>query len=123
MVEKYDPPHPRARSLFSKPVARVRIVVDPVLPLEFLDVRQLALRVRACDAVTVGFVGVKQNLLHAARQAHAFVSGEIVQERRQSLLESQRNVDAFDPDLRACSIQSMAESETVPVKIGHAIVA
>ena len=121
--EKYDPPHPGARSLFGKAVAGVRIVVDPVLTLELLDVRELALRMRARNAVTVGLVGVKEDFLHAAAQAHPLVFGEIEQERRQSLLESQRNVDAFDPELWARSEQTMAEAEVVAVKIVHAIIA
>jgi len=52
-----------------KAIARVAVVVDPVLLLELLDVVESPPGVGARDAVTEGLAGVEQDLLEAARQA------------------------------------------------------
>ena len=81
-----------------------------MLAREFLDVGKLSPGMRARYAIPQRLVCVKQDLLDATVETHALVFGEVVQERGQALLQAERNVDAFDPQLRASAIQSMAKA-------------
>src|SRR5687768_9796420 len=86
--------------LFDEPVARVAVVVDAVLLLQVLDVGELLPRVRAGHAVAEGLTRVQQDLLQAAREAHALVGGQVLQEGGETLLQAHRDVHPLDLDRR-----------------------
>jgi len=65
---------PQTHLLFDEPIARVVVVVDPALFLQFLNVSERCLRMRP-DAI----VRVQQHLLQAAIHAHTLMLGQILQ--------------------------------------------
>lgn len=67
-----DLPAPATLLLFGEPIARVAVVVDPMLFLQFLNVPKRCLRMRS-DAI----VSMQQHLLQTAIHAHALVLGQI----------------------------------------------
>src|SRR5262245_22411715 len=111
-----------ARSLLDKPVAGVRVVIDPVLFLQFLDVPQGRFGVGAGDAVAERFVGVQQDFFEATVQGHAFVRSEIVEERSEAFLEAHGNIDAFDLERWSLIVDVMSEIEFVAVQVADAVI-
>jgi hypothetical protein len=69
-----DLPAPATHLLFGEPIARVAVVVDPMLFLQFLNVPKRCLRMRP-DAI----VSMQQHLLQTAIHAHALVLGQILE--------------------------------------------
>src|SRR5438552_12057698 len=64
--------------LLHKSVAAVRIVVDPVLLLQFLDVSEGSLAMRTGHALAERLVGVEQDFLEAATERHMLVLRELL---------------------------------------------
>src|SRR5258707_4875933 len=67
--------------LLVEPVARVAVVIDAVLLLQFLDVMEGRLSVRP-DA----FVRMQQHLLQATAHAHVFVLRQVLEQSGKPLL-------------------------------------
>jgi hypothetical protein len=85
-----------SRLFFDEAVAAVRVVIDAVLFLQFLNVPEGCFRVWARDAIAERFVGVQQDFFKTTVQGHAFVRGEVVQEGGEAFLEAHGNIDALD---------------------------
>src|SRR3954464_781610 len=105
-------------SFFDEAIAPVAVVIDAVLLLQFLDVPEIAFRMRS-DAVE----RVQQRLLETTVHGHVLVLRQILKQRGKALLETDRDVDALDLDPRSEVEQWMPEREHVPVQIVHAVVA
>ena len=71
---RLDLPARATHLLFGEPIARVAVVVDPMLFLQFLNVPKRCLRMRP-DAI----VSMQQHLLQTAIHAHALVLGQILE--------------------------------------------
>src|ERR1700726_2995754 len=95
---------PTARLLFNKPVAAVRVVVDPLLFPQFLDLPKSRLRVRSNTLIRM-----EQNFLQTTVDAHVLVLGQIIEQPGETLLQAQRNVHSLDFDWRARIEHGMPE--------------
>src|SRR5262249_8899846 len=114
----------RSSSVFDKPVARVRIVVDAVLLFQLLDLPEIRFGVRAGDAVADRLARVPQDLREAAARGHPLVRGEILQQRREPLLETHRHVHPLDLQRRRVVMtETVAEGQRVTVAIADAEIA
>src|SRR5262249_7790047 len=107
----------KASLLFHKPVAAVGVVVDSVLLLQFLDMPERGLGVRA-DTV----VGMEQHLFQATVHAHALVLGQVQQESSKTLFQTHGDVHALDFDGRADIEKMMSEGKIVAMQVAHDIV-
>src|SRR3954468_8974631 len=103
---------------FDEPIAPVAVVIDAVLLLQFLDVPEIAFRMRS-DAVE----RVQQRLLETTVHGHALVLRQILKQRNKALLETDRDVDALDLDRRTKVEERMPERQHVAVQIAHAVIA
>ena len=92
------------RLFLGKPVAGVGIVIDPVFLLQFLDVAQIAFRMRSHP-----IVGVKNHLLQTTAQAHVFALREIFQQASETLLQPHRQIDALNLDRLSNTVKMMAK--------------
>src|SRR6187549_3733479 len=114
---------PSFAPLLDKAIARMAVVVDAVLCLQFLDVSELAPGMRAGDAVAERLAGVQQDLFEATGQAHPLVLGQVLQQSGEALLQTHRDIHPLDLDRRADVVDVMSESEDVPVQVADRVVA
>ena len=82
-------------------IARMAVVVDAMLLLQFLNVVELSPGVRAGNPIAQRFVGMQQDLLEAAAQAHALILGQVVEQRGEAFFQAHRDVDPLDLERRA----------------------
>ena len=99
------------------------VVIDALFPLELLDIAERGFRMRARYPLAERFVRVQQDFLEAARERHALVCCEILQQRGEPLFEPHGNVDAFDSDRWSDVQQVLSEDEIVAVEIADSVVA
>jgi hypothetical protein len=88
----------RSLCLLDEAVAAVRVVVDAVLLLERLNVIELCLRVRACDAVAERLVGVEEDLFKAlslenSMSSKSAIGGTAPERVREEISRARRIVD------------------------------
>jgi hypothetical protein len=108
---------------FNKAIAGVAVVIDAVLSFEFLDMPQRGLGVRTGDAIAQRFAGVEKDFFEATGETHPLVFGEIAEESGEPFLDANGQIDPLDWDRIADSINVMAETEFVAVKIANPVVA
>src|SRR5262245_63633917 len=93
------------------------VVVDPVLPLQCLDVPEIGFGVRARHAIAKRLERVQERLLETTAQAHALACGQVRQDGGQTALESDRNIDPLDFERRLPGRKPMAEREGVAIEV------
>src|SRR4051794_30764129 len=81
----------RTRRLFDEAITGVSVVIDAVLPLQFLDVAERSHGVRAHAVVRV-----QQDFFETAAYRHPSMRSQIHEQRRQPLFEPHGHVDALD---------------------------
>jgi hypothetical protein len=94
--------------LFDEAVARVAVVVNGVLRFQLLNISELALGMRAGDAIAERLASVQQDFFETTRQAHAFVAGQIMEQSGKTLFQSHRNLHALNFDGRPKDTASAA---------------
>ena len=104
-------------------VACVDVVVDPVLPLQLLDVLEGSLGVGAGNAGVGPLERVQQRFLEATTQAHALVFGQIAKQGRETFFEAHGEIHALDFDCRIGVVDAMSEHELVAVQVSDSVFA
>src|SRR5689334_19746492 len=94
-------------------VARVAVVVDPVLRLERRDVAEVApgVRTRHAIAAVQRPEGVEQRLLETVADGHPLAARQLLEQGGQPSLEPHRHVDALDLERRLPARRVVPEGE------------
>jgi len=85
------------------------VIVDAVLFLQFLNVPELSLGMRAGYTITERLIRVQKYFLHTTGKAHVFVRSEIMQQGGKTLLQPQRHVHTLNLHWRAHVEQRMTK--------------
>ena len=109
--------------LLHEAVARVAVVVDAVLRLEFLNELESPGGMRTGDSVAQRFAGMQQDFLQAAVDAHVLVFRQVAQESGQSLLKTDGEVYALNLERRTRFGKTMPEHESMAAEISDHVIA